>query len=71
MKSDYGFSAREMDVLDLLLHGRNAEYIAKTLIVAHSTAKTHIAHIYQKGGFSSQQMLMDEFERRMEEARAK
>ena len=68
IKCEYGLTERELEVLDLLLLGRNAEYIAKTLYIAHSTAKSHIAHIYQKTGINSQQRLMDEVAARIEDA---
>lgn len=62
MQEKFGLTNRETEVLRLLALGRNAEYIAKTLFIAHSTAKSHIAHIYQKTGFNSQQRLMDAIE---------
>ena len=71
MSEDFKLSKRERDVLELLVAGRNAEYIANTLFVAHSTAKTHISHIYTKTGLSSQQRLMDEYENRLKDALAR
>ena len=59
MSQEYGLSSRETEVLTCLASGRNAEYVARTLGIAPSTAKTHIAHIYRKTGFNSQQRLMD------------
>lgn len=57
-----GLSARELEVLGYLAVGHNAEYVAKALGVAVSTAKSHIAHIYRKTGHNSQQRLMDTIE---------
>ncbi|MDO7869286.1 response regulator transcription factor [Nocardioides jiangxiensis] len=43
-------SAREQEVLDLLADGMGTAAIAGQLYVSESTAKTHIARIYQKLG---------------------
>lgn len=64
LSREYGLSKRETEVLACLAAGRNAEYIARTLVIAPSTAKSHIAHIYRKTGFNSQQRLMDAIEER-------
>lgn len=61
---EHGLTKRETEVLGYLDAGRNAEYIAKKLYIAHSTAKSHIAHIYQKTNMNSQQRLMDAIEER-------
>jgi len=45
-------SAREVDVLRLLASGRSNEAIASELVVALSTVKWHVAHIYRKLGVS-------------------
>lgn len=59
----YGLSPRESEVFAYLVRGRNAEYIQSKLMLAPGTVKTHIYHIYQKTGVSSQQRLMDLAER--------
>ena len=66
LREEFGLTARETEVAELLATGRNAEHIAGELFIAHSTAKSHIAHIYQKTGLNSQQRLMDAVEKRME-----
>lgn len=43
-------SAREVEVLELLAEGHGTAAIASQLYVSESTAKTHIARIYQKLG---------------------
>jgi ATP/maltotriose-dependent transcriptional regulator MalT len=43
-------SAREIDVLRLLAAGRPNEAIARELVLALSTVKWHVAHIYRKLG---------------------
>lgn len=64
LAAHHNLTGREREVLEVLDTGRNAEYIARTLYIAHSTAKSHIAHIYQKTGLNSQQLLMDVVEQR-------
>ena len=71
MSEAYGLSARETEVLSCLAAGRNAEYVSRTLGIAPSTAKSHIAHIYRKTGFNSQQRLMDALAEPPEAAREK
>ena len=46
-------SPREVDVLRLLAAGRSNEAIADDLVLALSTVKWHVAHIYRKLGVSS------------------
>jgi ATP/maltotriose-dependent transcriptional regulator MalT len=41
-------SARERDVLRLLVAGRSGPEIAEALVVAHSTVRTHLKSIYGK-----------------------
>jgi LuxR family maltose regulon positive regulatory protein len=43
-------SARELDVLRLMSDGLTNAAIARELVVAQSTVKTHINHIYTKLG---------------------
>jgi len=45
---------REFEILQLLLHGRSIEFIARSLSIAVSTIKVHRKHIYSKLGISSQ-----------------
>ncbi|MBQ6454178.1 MAG: helix-turn-helix transcriptional regulator [Coriobacteriales bacterium] len=56
---------REGEIFVLLAKGRSAQYVAKRLTVSVPTARSHIAHIYQKLGVSSQQQLMDLVDLRM------
>ena len=49
----FRLTPRECEVLELLVKGRTANYIAETLIISSTTAKTHIKHIYQKFGVQS------------------
>ena len=60
--SDHGLSARESEVLTLIANGRDVPYLEKELVLAKSTVKTHIKHIYEKCGVSSRQDLLDMLE---------
>lgn len=55
----YGLTARETDILRLIAAGRDVPYIEHELILAKSTVKTHVKHIYEKCGISSRQALLD------------
>lgn len=52
-------SPRETEVLHLLANGRSLPYIESTLYISHSTAKTHVKHIYEKMGVGNRQQLHD------------
>ncbi len=56
---EYGLTPREREVFELLARGRNASYVAETLVISDNTAKTHAKHIYKKLGVNTQQQLMD------------
>lgn len=56
----YGLTNRELDVLRLIAAGRDVPYIERELVLAKSTVKTHIKHIYTKCDVSSRQALLDE-----------
>lgn len=60
--ADHGLSARETEVFTLIANGRDVPYIERELVLAKSTVKTHIKHIYEKCGVSSRQDLLDMFE---------
>lgn len=55
----YGLTGRETDVLRLIAAGRDVPYIEQELVLAKSTVKTHVKHIYEKCGVSSRQDLLD------------
>ncbi len=59
----YGISAREREIVELLLRGRNVPYICDELFIAKSTVETHVKHVYSKLGISSRQQLIDIVER--------
>lgn len=58
----YGLTARELEVLVPLVHGRSAATIAQMLEMSTETARTHIRHIYQKTDIHNREDLMDEVE---------
>ncbi len=51
--ADYALTAREQDVLTLLVQGLNNTQIATALFVSPSTIKSHVSHILQKLAVSS------------------
>lgn len=63
----HGLSARERDVLPLLIKGRTIARIQEELYISQGTVSTHIRHIYQKTGVHNRQALLD----LIEETRAK
>ena len=52
-------SAREIDVLGLLLQHQSIDGVAQRLGVSRNTIKSHIAHLYAKTGVASRQQLID------------
>lgn len=58
----YDLTARELEVLVPLVHGRSAATIAQTLGISTETARTHIRHIYQKTDIHNREDLMDAVE---------
>lgn len=59
MEKKFALTAREGEILALLLQGRSGPYIAEEFYLSNSTVKTHIRHIYDKMGVSSRQQLID------------
>ena len=56
---DYALSPRESQVFMLLAQGRTCSFIQEELVLAESTVKTHMSHIYAKLGVSGRQEMMD------------
>lgn len=69
VSAEYGLTARENDVLELLARGRTSPVIQKRLVVSQNTVKSHVRHIYAKMGVHSQQELIDVVERTKEGTR--
>lgn len=55
---EYSLTARELEILQLLATGRSLPYIQEQLVIAPSTAATHVNHIYKKLGIHSKQELL-------------
>ncbi|QGH69772.1 HD domain-containing phosphohydrolase [Pseudactinotalea sp. HY158] len=48
-----GLTAREVEVLHLIVHGRSTREIAAELVISPKTARHHVEHIYLKLGVSN------------------
>lgn len=59
MAAQFFLTSREMDVLSLLIAGRNGPYISEHLFVSENTVKSHIRHIYTKLNVHNRQELLD------------
>ena len=57
----YNLGERETEVLMLLLEGASASEIARKLVIANGTAKSHIRHVYKKLGVHNRAELFDIF----------
>ncbi len=55
----YDLTPREREIALLLSQGRSLPYIQEKLSIAEGTARTHVAHIYQKLGVHSRQEFLD------------
>lgn len=56
---EHALTARETEVLRLLVRGRSAPYIAQKLSIAQGTAKNHVSGIYRKAGVGDRQSLLN------------
>lgn len=56
---DYALSPRESEVFMLLAQGRTCSFVQDELVLAESTVKTHMSHIYAKLDVSGRQEMMD------------
>ena len=59
-----GLTARETEILSLLVRGRTLPYIANELFVTTGTVKIHVRHIYEKSLVNNRQELLDKVEAR-------
>ena len=59
MAVDFGLSAREVDVLELLVVGKDAKAIADELFISFNTVRSHIRRIYVKLDVHSRQELLE------------
>ena len=56
---EYGLTERETEVMQILINGRNAKYIEKSLFISSNTVKSHIKNIYRKAEVNSKEELLD------------
>ncbi len=66
-QAKYGITAREGEIIRLLLEGKNNKEIAAELFISDHTAKNHIHHIYQKLGIGNRVQLIQCFRSALEE----
>lgn len=59
LATTWGLTARETQVLELIIQGRNEPYMSEHLCISRATVKTHVNHIYKKAGVLSRQELLD------------
>ena len=60
--SAHNLGERETEVLEVLLHGGSASDVARKLVIANGTAKSHIRHVYRKLGVHSRDELFAMFD---------
>jgi DNA-binding CsgD family transcriptional regulator len=65
---EYGLTAREREVMEMLAEGYTRTHIRKELNVSDGTAKAHIAHIYSKIGIHHKDDLLKLIDERTSEA---
>lgn len=58
LQEKYQFTAREMDLLPLIIQGKTNDEIAKILFISLSTVKRHLEHIYNKAEVSNRHKLI-------------
>jgi DNA-binding CsgD family transcriptional regulator len=56
---EYHFSARERDIIQLVLIGKSNKEIEQELFISPHTVKNHIYHIFQKAGIKSRGQLVN------------
>lgn len=57
-----GLSPRELQVLVLMMHGRNVPAIAEELSISRNTVQTHVRHVYEALGVHGRQELVTRVE---------
>lgn len=56
---EYRFSARERDIIQMVLSGKSNKEIEQELFISPHTVKNHIYHIFQKAGIKSRGQLVN------------
>jgi len=65
---NYGITAREGEIVRLLIEGRTNEEIAARLFISNHTVKNHVHHVYQKLGIGNRVQLIQCFRSALEES---
>ena len=58
MQKGYGFTERQMQILELLLDGIDSEGITQRLKIRYNTVKAHFGHIYKRAGVQNKAELI-------------
>lgn len=64
----YGITAREGEIVRLLIEGRTNEEIAARLFISNHTVKNHVHNVYQKLGIGNRVRLVQRFRSALEES---
>jgi len=56
--AEYSFSARERDIIQMILKGKSNKEIEQELFISPHTVKNHVYHIFQKAGVNSRGQLV-------------
>lgn len=64
----YGITAREGEIVRLLIEGRTNEEIAGRLFISNHTVKNHVHNVYQKLGIGNRVQLVQRFRSALEES---
>ena len=56
---DHGLTAREAEILELLVEARGSRRIEEALYVSHNTVKTHMLHIHRKLDAHSREAVLE------------
>ena len=65
---NYGITAREGEIVRLLIEGRTNEEIAALLFISNHTVKNHIHNVYKKLGIGNRVQLIQRFRSALEES---
>jgi adenylate cyclase len=65
---NYGITAREGEIVRLLIEGRTNEEIAAHLFISNHTVKNHIHNVYKKLGIGNRVQLIQRFRSALEES---
>ncbi|OGU57001.1 MAG: hypothetical protein A2V66_05395 [Ignavibacteria bacterium RBG_13_36_8] len=59
IKEKFGITSREMEILNLLIKGKNNKEIEDLLFISVNTVRNHVSFIYKKLGINSRGQLMN------------